>query len=437
MSSKPTKIDRAWEILFNKYEILKNVDADGTFRITSEQINKVHQARLMAKFDQSAQLPIIFRNNQLSILPITKGNYLIGPFNTHEKITYCTDIKPRHIDLRDLTPLETIDPQNLYSEAAVLSFAYNSGIISDIMECSRDQVHFTVSGRMGSGKFSFSIANRKFPQTPIPVEVENAQIEIDAGFESPKKFVICEAKNQASEELLIRQLYYPYRLWQEKISKSVVPVFLAFSNEVFHVFIYQFSDSQNYNSITLQEYRKYMFADEEILLQDIIDLWRSIIVVPESTVPFPQADSFPRVLDLLSVLHGEELTRSAVTRKYEFDPRQTNYYVSACEYLGLIERFSIGENGRRYRLTAEARTIMSLPYKKKHLALMKKILEHSVFHEAFRPVANGNGLPDRNEVCRIMQSVVFPKPMSDTTIGRRSSTVLGWLDWVIQISVAD
>ena len=433
MSSKPTKIDQAWENLFDTYNILEHVDAGNIFRISSKQINDVHQARLMAKFDQSTQLPRIFRDNYLSILPITKGNYLIGPFRTHEKVEYPT-VKPDPIGIPPLEiPLQTIDTKNLYSESAVLSFAYNSGIIKNIMNS--NEVRFTVSGRMMSGKFSYSIENQNFAQSPIFIDVENAQIEIDAGFESPEAFVICEAKNQASEELLIRQLYYPYRLWSGKISKPVVPVFLAFSNDIFHVFIYEFADPLNYNSITLKDYREYMFANEEILLQDIIELWRSTPVIPNSGTPFPQADSFPRVLDLLSVLHEEELTRSEVTMKYEFDPRQTNYYVSACEYLGLVERFSIGENRRRYRLTAEARSIMSLPYKDKHLALIKKILERPVFHEAFGTVANGHGLPDKNEICRIMKLAAVP--VSDTTIRRRASTVHGWLEWMIRISVAD
>ena len=432
MPGGATKIDIAWKRLFDKYNILAQVDAEGSFCISSTQINEFHEARLMAKFDQSAQLPDIFRTNKLSILPITRGDYIIGPFVTHENIKYNTAVKPKQV--KD-PQLETLNKENLYSEAAVLFFAYNSGIIADII--GSNKVNFTVNGRMGSGNFSFSIKNSLDPQTSIDVEVKNSQVEIDAGYESPDAFIVCEAKNQASEEILIRQLYYPYRLWLNKISKPIIPMFLAFSNDIFHVFTYEFTDYRNYNSIKLNDYREYTFADEEISLQDLIELWRSTIVIKEPYVTFPQADSFPRVLDLLSVLHEEELTRSEVTLKYEFDPRQTNYYVSACEYLGLVERFLTVERERGYRLTMEARNIMSLTYKKKHLALIKKILERSVFNRVFEVFINNNELPNKNTICQVMKETNFPIPINDTTIERRSSSVLGWLKWMIEISVTE
>ena len=431
MSVGATKIDKAWEQLFDKHNILSRVSTDGVFRISSTQINEVHEARLMAKFDQSTLLPDAFRSNNLSILPVTRGEYIIGPFQTHEKIIY-RPVKPKQVEIPQL---ETLDSKNLYSEASALFFAYNSGIINDIM--GSDKVQFTVNGRMGSGAFSFSIDNSLNPQIPVSVDVKNSQVEIDAGFESPDAFVICEAKNQASNELLIRQLYYPYRLWSNKISKPVIPVFLAFSNDIFHVFTYEFTDKQNYNSIRLKDYKEYTFADEEISFQDIVDLWRSISDIREPDVTFPQADSFPRILDLLSVLHEEELTRTEVTMKYEFDSRQTNYYVSACEYLGLIERFSTDDNERGYRLATDVRTTMSLPYKQKHLTLMRKVLECPVFYRAFEILMKNNEVPDKRTICQIMKDTDFSKPINDTTIGRRASTVSGWLNWMIQLSVAE
>ena len=210
MSSGTTKIDKAWKQLFDKYNILAHIGVEGAFRILSNQINEFHEARLMAKFDQSAQLPDIFRVNQLSILPVTRGEYIIGPFVTHKKISYCTE-KPEKVEI---PPLETLDSKNLYSEAAALFFAYNSGIINDVM--GSPNVHYTVNGRMSSGEFIFTIENSLQPQSPVAVEVKNSQIEIDAGFESPDAFVICEAKNHASEELLIRQLYYPFDIGSTK-----------------------------------------------------------------------------------------------------------------------------------------------------------------------------------------------------------------------------
>ena len=436
-AAKTTKNDVAWETLFDRHNILDRVSTDGVACISATQINKVREARLMAKFDQSTLLPKMFRKNKLSILPVSKGDYLIGPFATHEKIEYRTNVVPRQVKPPQL---ETLDAKNLYSEATALLFAYHSGIIGNIMDCEPDEVKLTVNGRMASGTFSFFIDNKVNPRSPIAVEVNNSQIEIDAGFESPNAFMVCEAKNQAPEELLIRQLYYPYRLWKHKLgnrkdSKPVIPVFLAFSNDIFHAFIYEFEEYQDYNSIRLKTYKMYKFADEDVSLQDITELYLSVTVLPEPHTTFPQADSFPRVLDLLSVLHEGDLTRNGVTLKYQCAPRQTNYYIAACEYLGLIERSTIENSKRVYRLTPESRNIMSLPYKEKHLALIKKILERRIFNEAYSIFLKSNRFPNDNEICEIMRSANLT--INDTTIGRRVSTVRGWLNWILQIAVTD
>jgi len=44
------------------------------------------EARLMAKFDHESNLPKIFTNNGLSILPITRGSYIISHFNAYHII---------------------------------------------------------------------------------------------------------------------------------------------------------------------------------------------------------------------------------------------------------------------------------------------------------------------------------------------------------------
>ena len=85
---RKTGIDAAWEILFERHAIPDRVAEQGTFSISSAEINTVKEARLMAKFDRSAQLPTVFRQHGLSILPVSRGEYLIGPFQTHREVVY-------------------------------------------------------------------------------------------------------------------------------------------------------------------------------------------------------------------------------------------------------------------------------------------------------------------------------------------------------------
>lgn len=419
-------INNAWNIIFEKHKILDHIASKGKYTISATTINEVKEARLMAKFDQSVQLPEIFQKNKLSILPITRGEYLIGPFQTYERVIY-PSVKPIPVEIPDL---QTLDYTNLYSEASALLFAYNSGIIQDIM--GSDKIAFTVNGRMSSGSFDYYINNSVNAENHIPISIRNTQVEIDAGYESPEAFCICEAKNIASEELLIRQLFYPYRLWKSKIDKPIIPVFIVFSNDIFHVFQYGFSKLDYYNSIELKQHKAYTFTDEEITLTEIIQLWKSITPKAEPNITFPQADSFERIIDLLSVLYEKGLTPDEVTIKYAFDPRQTNYYISACEYLGLIERGTNVDREREYRLTKEAQIIMGMSYKPKHMALIKKVLECPVFHKVFGITIQSGKIPDKNNICKVMLDSNLR--INHVTIDRRSSTVRSWIDWILRVS---
>lgn len=420
--AKKSGIDAAWEILFERHHILDHIAQSGSFSISSKEINTVKEARLMAKFDRSAQLPHIFRANQLSILPVTRGEYVIGPFETHRAVAY-SQIRPRSVRVPDL---QSLDGADLYSEASALLFCYNSGVIGDLL--GSDRVHFTVNGRMSSGAFDFFIHDAVDPELRHGISVRNAQVEIDAGYETPDCFCVCEAKNMASEELLIRQLYYPYRLWSEKIAKPVVPLFLVCSNDLFHAFLYEFQDETDYNSLALRSHTAYAFGSEPITMEDLEALWRNTAPGREPEEAFPQADSFARVVDLLSVLHARDLSRDEVTLQYEFDPRQTDYYITACQYLALAERYQ--EDGNPgVRLTSRARKILALKYREKYLALMGEVLKRPVFHRALGMTLRYGKLPNHNLTIRIMMESGLT--LNETTMARRASTVRGWIGWML------
>ena len=62
-----TKNDLAWDKLFDKYDILTEIDRKGYFEISSVQINEFREARLATKFDHKINLPKLFKENYLSI----------------------------------------------------------------------------------------------------------------------------------------------------------------------------------------------------------------------------------------------------------------------------------------------------------------------------------------------------------------------------------
>lgn len=267
MSKKElNKNDTAWNILFNKSNILEEINKNGRFIISSEEINKIRESRLMAKFDHYENLPVIFKQHKLSILPMSRDKYIIGHFETHQKIT--SNFKTPIIDYEFPQEIETIDYRNIYSENTALLCAYHTGMIEDLM---KEKPFFTVFGRMSTNTFNFNINSSIDEVTSYPITVENSQCEIDAGFETKNYFLLFESKNYSIDDFLIRQIYYPYRLWSKKLkNKEVIPIIMTYSNDIFNFFIYKFQDKLHYNSLILVQEKKYRIASKRIQLELII-----------------------------------------------------------------------------------------------------------------------------------------------------------------------
>lgn len=281
---------------------------------------------------------------------------------------------------------------------------------------------------MSTSKFDFTIQD--FNQQRISINVENGQCEIDGGYEGMSKLMLLEAKNFISDDFLIRQLYYPFRLWQGKIRKEVIPVFMTYSNDVFSFFKFAFKDVKNYNSLQLIEQKNYIIASEAIDIEDIEKILNTVQIIKEPDVPFPQADKFERVVDLLGLLMDKgTLEKDAITSEYDFHDRQADYYANAGIYLGLIERADKGV----FQLTPQGTTIMQMPYKKKYLALVKAVLSHEVFYQSMKLYFKTFAPVKPEQVVKIMQGCSIHNVRTDYTRFRRSQTVIKRLEWILDL----
>ena len=145
MSKSPHSLnDIAWEKLFEKYDILKRIDNHGQYKISAAQIKEFREPRLMAKFDHTINLPKIFLDNQLAILPITRGDYIISHFDAYHKFEE-NNAPIKKVSLP--TYIQSLDLNNIPSETIALNCAAAAGIISDFLQ--DENLISTVSGRMG------------------------------------------------------------------------------------------------------------------------------------------------------------------------------------------------------------------------------------------------------------------------------------------------
>lgn len=418
--------DKAWEKLFDKYDILGHIEKTGRFQISAKQIKEVREPRLMAKFDHTINLPNVFVDNGLSILPVTRGDYIISHFDAYHEFE--SDNSPiTRVSLPSY--IQSLDSSNVSSEAIALNCAVAAGIISDFL--GDDEIVSTVSGRMGSGVFDFNIANLK-EHSLSTVTVNNSQIEIDAAYEGIHSLALFEAKRDLSDDFLVRQLYYPYRVWKSRITKPVRPLFLVYSNGIYRIYEYEFKNPNNYSSISLVKQKNYAIEDTAITVDDIQYVLKNSICKNEPQIPFPQADSFERVINICELLNDQDLNRNDITEQYAFDARQTNYYTDAARYLGLVEKAR--ENGvPLYKLTETGRTILKMGYKQRQLAFCSCILSHGAFADTLVSYFTTGVMPQKNDIIQIMKKLNIYNVGSDSTYERRSSTIKGWINWIIEL----
>lgn len=420
-----SKNDECWEKIFEIHKILECINNSGFFVITAPKIKEFREPRLMTKFDSKRDLPKIFKDNNLAILPIKRGEYIIGKFKNYEGISIDNSIA---VDTKYLPDyITTIDYSNVTSEAISLNTAFISGMISDLID---EEVLPTIQGRMGTGIFDYKISTEDTNE--MDIKVENSQMEIDGSYEGLTKFVIVEAKNHFMEDFIVRQLYYPYRVWRESTHKEVIPVMLIKHDNIYNFFVYEFQDEDRYNSIKLLKIKRYILDEiyREIELSDLENIYKKVVMKDEPLgIPFPQADSFFRVLDFMNNITDSSMNASDVSELYEFDTRQGSYYISAAKYLGFVD----GQCGS-YSLTDNGKEMMKLDHKKKNLRIVEEILSHKPFYQGMGMIfENHTDSIDLKEVAQTILDI-SPDIKSDTTAYRRAQTVQSWVRWILNLS---
>ena len=415
-----SKNDLAWEKIFEKHKILDKILKDGHIEITATKINEFREARLMTKFDHKSQLPKLFADNKLSILPTSRGGYVIGEFET-----FC-DFNTDEIEVSPIefpTFLESLDYRDITSEATAINCAFVSKILHNFTE--EENLLPTVSGRMSSSSFNFGINS---PKGLFNVIVGNSQVEIDGGYEGDNSLNLIEAKNYISDDFLVRQLYYPFKLWSGKIQKQVRPIFLTYSNGVFHLREYAFSNVNHYNSLVLVRHRKYVVQEGSFNLEALAQIIDTTKAVKEPEIPFPQADSFERVINLCELLKQKEfISKEDITQNYDFDGRQTDYYSNAGKYLGLID---IGRDPLTGQtgcfLTTKGKQVFNLNLIDRQKEFVRLIVSHKAFKETLKLYLDNGEMPEKGIIVEIMKRCKLYNISSDSTYFRRASTIIGW-----------
>lgn len=422
--------NEAWKALFEKYPIAESIEKEGIYPIRADQIREFREPRLMAKWDSSDSLPDVLRKHKVNILPDSRTSYVLGDFLLYQELPELSEhvTQMTHIEMPDY---ESIDVNNINSEANAIHGLILSGILDDFLGEGRNAETF--NGRMGTGAFDFRVDTVRGVSRSI--HVENAQCEIDGGFENQNSVVIMEAKNVVHRDFHVRQLYYPYRLWRTKVKKPIRLVFCVYSNMIYRLFEYRFRELENYSSIELVRMKNYSLQDTSISMEELKEVRRSTPVRTDDAmegtkIPFIQANSMERVISLLENMYENPMTSQQIAELMDFDPRQSDYYYNAGKYLGLFEKRR--ENGQILTgLTPLGQKVFKLNYKERQLKLVSLILEHQIFAEFFDELAETGALPDKKAVEDEMRRL---RVCGEGQIVRRASSVQRWLKWILNLT---
>ncbi len=417
--------ETAWRILFERHRIAEEVAHHGSYRIRAATIKTVREPRLMAKFDESSALPSVFREHQLSILPLSRSEYVIGPFHTFHQLEYMTAYAPPQA--LPVPLLDTLGAEQITGEQQALSVLYHSGGMQTV--CEHPHPINTRNGRSGSGDFTFTIAQTRPGVPPHTVQVHNAQIEIDAVYETSEAVFLCEAKNRHLRDINLRQLYYPYRMLQSLTRKPIYPVTIIYTNATFHVAVYEFHEPQRYNSLVMLRQHAFRLDTHPLGWPDLERIHASTheCTVP-ADIPFPQADNFDKLMRLLETLLQKPagMQTDDITEFLQYADRQSDYYANAGRYLGFITKDASG----LYTLSPTGAHIMRLPWAQQRQAMIAAIFACPVWHTAGRWMLQQRVVPTVAQLYAMVMHHPALAAYNETTARRRMQSVQAWLQWI-------
>lgn len=251
---------KSWAKIFSDYKVLNHDFSKTPFEISADQIKKscqkfketgAKEVRILCSQAHRESRPEIFVKNNLFLLPVKNGFYNIIKGEGYIDLPIIEEeltVYPSKLDF----PLDTSTVGD--SEMQHLDYAYAVSLIRTFTE--DPSLVLTIRGRKYTPDFDFYVGKQL-------IKVSSVQTEVDAGYEGKNKIVLIEAKNFSAPNVIIRQLYYPYRQWQSQTQKKVITLFFDKKKveNIYSIWQFEFEDPQNYNSIKLIKSGKFKIKD--------------------------------------------------------------------------------------------------------------------------------------------------------------------------------
>lgn len=152
---------------------------------------------------------------------------------------------------------------------------------------------------------------------------------------------------------------------------------------------------------------------------------RAIPIPVAGANAFPQADSLPRLLDVLAAAaHSPRLDEAVLAEQFSVTQRQGSYYASAATYCGLVYK-----RGGYIKPTVAGDRINGIADQaERRAAVFDIVLTLPVFSEVALHVAEHGCPPDAADVTQWVRTE--DAKVNHTTAARRAETALAWIAMV-------
>lgn len=237
----------------NNIDLTKNISM-----ITAENIKKSNKTwkgkrnqfepRLLCKMDSNKSRPMIFKENNIYILSIKNGTYLLLKENIYQPlikyncvpnvITTEHDSLILNIGQSETTLLDKLKYNNIFDDIIGEKIKYGP-LLGGRHRCSFDTI-------VGSEH----------------VKIQGSQYETDGCYETDNYVCIVEAKSCECEDFNIRQLYYPFREVYKKIrdKKKIICLFIyKDKRKIVHIYKYKWNNYEIMLDIENIGYYQYCF----------------------------------------------------------------------------------------------------------------------------------------------------------------------------------
>lgn len=251
----------SWKKIFDEYKIHNHCFDQKPFPISAAEIKKAckefsktgqKEVRILCTQTSREDRPDIFKKQGLFLLPVKNGHYYILKGEGYVDIP---TIKSETIEHKSKLSF-TLDTSKIgQSEMQYLDYAYATSLIKTFIN--DDSLVLTIRGRKYTDKpFEFRVNKQT-------IKVQGVQTEVDAGYEGKKNVVLIEAKNNNTNNVIIRQLYYPFRKWKQVTQKNIINLFFRKEprTKIYSIWHFDFKNTEDYNSIQLIKSQKFKIKE--------------------------------------------------------------------------------------------------------------------------------------------------------------------------------